>query len=73
MAVFAVTSLFWAWVLFGRGADWLEGSVLASLFVDTHAIRWTADGIKLFAGLTWAIGTVWFAVGLAVPEARLWW
>ena len=62
VAVFAVTSLFWAWVLFRGGAERLEGSFLARLLVDDLASRWSAQGIKLFVGLTWLIQGVLFVV-----------
>jgi hypothetical protein len=73
VATFALTSLFWAWVLFWGGADWLEGSFLSGLLVDIFAPRWSAAGIKVFAALTWLIEGLWFAVGLFIPAARFWW
>ena len=70
VALFALSSALWAWVLFLGGADWLEGSWLASLFIHARAVEWTAEGIKLFAGLTWFFQGVWFAIGLFAPGAR---
>ena len=71
VGVFLVSSLFWAWILFWGGADWLEGSWLAAVFVHFRAMEWTAEGIKLFAGLVWLCESIWFAIGLFAPAARL--
>jgi hypothetical protein len=67
---FAALSLFWCWLLFWGGADRLEGSFLAGLLFYSRAPEWTADGIKLFAFLTWVCQGVWFVVGLLSPEVR---
>jgi hypothetical protein len=69
--LFLISSLFWAWILFWGGADWLEGSWLAAVFVYFRAVEWTAEGIKLFAGLMWLVESIWFAIGLFVRDARL--
>lgn len=58
IGLFVVSSLFWAWLLFGGGAEWVEGSWLAAVFVHFRAMEWTADGIRLFAGLMWLIECV---------------
>jgi hypothetical protein len=70
--IFALESLLWAWVLFWDGAEHLEGTFASGFLVDIFAPRWSADGIKLFAALTWLFTGVWFVVGLFVPEARFW-
>ncbi len=71
VALFLLTSLVWAWILFWGGAEWLEGSWLAALFVHARAVEWNAEGIKLFAALMWLGGTIWFCIGLFVKDARL--
>ncbi len=71
IGLFLLSSLFWAWLLFWGGADWLEGSWLAAVFVHFRAMEWTAEGIRLFAGLMWLGEGIWFAIGLFVPEVRL--
>lgn len=71
VGLFALASLVWAWILFWGGADWLEGSWLAVVFVHFRAVEWSADGIRLFAGLMWLLQTVWFVIGLFVKDARL--
>ncbi|HXD87368.1 MAG TPA: hypothetical protein VN641_12805 [Urbifossiella sp.] len=73
IGAFAVTSLFWAWLLFGGGAAWLEGSFLSGLLVHFRAPEWTAEGIRLFAFLMWIGATIWFVVGIFVPEVRGMW
>lgn len=70
IVLFVVSSLFWCWLLFWGGADWLEGSWLAGLIVHFRATEWTAEGIKVFAALMWLCQTIWFIVGLFTPEAR---
>ena len=58
VAVFAAYTLFYAWVLFWGGAEWLEGSFLSRLLIHQQAPRWSAQGIKLFLGLPWLIGGI---------------
>ena len=70
VAVFLVSSLFWAWILFWGGAGRLEGTFASGFLVDVFAPRWSEEGIKLFAALTWFLSAVWFVVGLFVQEAR---
>ncbi|VTS02475.1 Uncharacterized protein OS=Pseudomonas stutzeri MF28 GN=L686_22480 PE=4 SV=1 [Gemmata massiliana] len=72
IGLFLLTSLFWAWLLFLGGARWLEGSWLIAFIVDFSAMEWTADGIRLFAMLMWILETIWFVIGLFVPEVRFW-
>jgi hypothetical protein len=72
VALFAVTSLLWTWVLFWGGADWLEGSFLSGFLIHTFAPRWSAEGIKVFAALTWLLEGLWFILGLFVPGMRFW-
>jgi hypothetical protein len=69
-ALFLATSLFWFWILFKGGADWLEGSILVGLLLHFRATTWTAEGIKLFAGIAWLGEIVWFVVGLFSREVR---
>ena len=71
IGLFLVSSLFWAWILFLGGADWLEGSWLAAVFVHFRAMEWTAEGIRLFAALMWLGQGIWFVVGLFVKDARV--
>jgi hypothetical protein len=60
---------FLAWVAWGRGLDNLAGGVMAMLLLDRidplsdRGLRRAAVGALLFA-------TVWFVVGLVVPEWR---
>ncbi len=70
IAIFGLSSLFWAWIIFGGGADWLEGSLLSGFLVSWLAPRWSADGIKLFAVLTWLVQGIWFVIGLFHREMR---
>lgn len=71
IGAYAGLSLFWAWLLFLGGAEWLEGSWLAAFIVHFRSPEWTADGIRLFALLMWIGQTIWFVIGLFHPDARL--
>jgi hypothetical protein len=44
--------------------------VARALFVHVRAAAWSAEGIKVFAALTWLCQGIWFAIGLFVPAAR---
>jgi hypothetical protein len=70
VAVFALSSLFWAWVLFWGGAERLEGSFLSHFLVHSFAPRWSTEGIKLFAALTWLLEALGLAVAVVVPAVR---
>ncbi len=63
--------LFWLWVIRWGGAKWLEGTFTSGLLISVLAPNWSADGIKLFAWLTLIVGTIWFIIGLIVPQARI--
>lgn len=52
-----------------RHANWLEGSFFAA-FVSIFAVRWNAEGIKLFCWISLIATTIWFVAGLAVPGLR---
>jgi hypothetical protein len=65
--------LFWLWVVFWGGADWLEGTLSSGFLIHIFAPRWSAEGIKLFGWGTLIIDLIWFLVGLFIPEARLYW
>jgi hypothetical protein len=71
--LFAVTSLFWIWVLFLGGAERLEGTWASAWLIDWFAPNWSAAGIKLFGLVAWVATAIWFVVGLLAPPARFWW
>ena len=58
--------------ILGR-ADVLEGTFASAFLIDWLAARWSAEGIKLFAGVSWFLLTLWFVLGLFEPVARIWW
>lgn len=70
IVIFVSVSLFWVWIIFAGGAEFLEGSVF-SLLVGWWAINWSADGIRLFAWVSWILSGLWFLLGVFVPEARI--
>jgi hypothetical protein len=70
VGLFAVTSLFWCWIIFWGGAEVLEGTVASLFLISSFAWRWSADGIRLFAWCSWIASGFWFVLGLFVPETR---
>lgn len=49
--ILAVDLLLLVWILFLNGAEWLEGSFLSTFLISHLAPRWSAEGIRLYAGL----------------------
>ncbi len=70
IGLFVASSLFWAWLLFWGGAEWLDGSFLSGLLIHFRAPEWGAEGIKLFAVLSWLGQTIWFVIGLFAKSSR---
>ena len=56
--------IFWIWVIFLGGAEWLEGSFLSGLLVWFHAPEWTAEGIKIFGWFALMGSTLWIFIRL---------
>jgi hypothetical protein len=69
---YSANVLFWAWVIWWGGAEWLEGTFTSGFLISWLAPRWSADGIKLFGWLSLLVTSVGFVVGLFVPELRCW-
>lgn len=61
----------WGWILFLRGAEFLEGSFLADFF-DWFSWKMDAEAIKLVTWIMLIVTTIWFVVGVFVPTARFW-
>jgi hypothetical protein len=62
------TVLSW-WIVWGGAASRLEG--WPSWLVIDWKYPWTADQIAFYFLMCWLGQTLWFVVGLFVPEARL--
>jgi hypothetical protein len=71
VAGYGVSLLLWLWILKWGGARRLEGTFASGFLVSWFAPRWSAEGLKLFALLALLVSTIWFVVGIFVPEARL--
>ncbi len=67
---YSIELLFWLWIIRWGGAEWLEGSFIAGLFVNVFASRWSADGIRLFAYGSMIITTILFIIALFSPDFR---
>jgi hypothetical protein len=70
ISMFGVYSIFALWVLFSGGADWLERSFVVLLLVSRRSANWSADGIKIFVGLSWLVVAFWFVVGIFDLDVR---
>jgi hypothetical protein len=70
VGLFALASLFWCWIIFWGGAEALEGSLASMFLINRFAGEWSADGLRLFAWLSWIISGLWFVIGVFTPEAR---
>jgi hypothetical protein len=60
--LFAASTVFWGWIVFGDGADQLEGTFLSGLLVFYKAPEWPAPAIKVFGVLSWFASLIWFVV-----------
>jgi hypothetical protein len=69
-ALYFVESAFCAWVLFYGGALALRGLLVSILFY-VRASEWDQEGIKLYVGASWVVSSVWFVVGVFLPQWRL--
>jgi hypothetical protein len=57
--------IFWLWIIFWGGADWIKDSIIGGYLslLDTDSIRWMG-----WIFLIWS--TIWFIIGLFTPNAR---
>jgi hypothetical protein len=62
--------VFWLWVTRWGGAQRLEGTFSSGFLIHVLAPRWTADGIKLFGYGAIFVSTVFFLLGLFLPDFR---
>lgn len=61
--------LFWLWLLRGDGAERIEGWAAWGL-IGWFAGHWNAEQIRLFALLLLVLESLWFVIGLFIPELR---
>jgi hypothetical protein len=70
IVLYLANTAFVCWVVWGGAASWFEGW-RSWLIVDwIYAHTWTSEQIALYTLLCWVGHTLWFVVGLLVPEAR---
>jgi len=62
--------IFWLWIARWGGAELLEGKFSAGLLIHVCAITWSAEGIKLFAYGCIAVSTIYFILGVFIPDFR---
>jgi hypothetical protein len=58
-------------VVRGGGAAWFQGWRALAIVDWLFAYQWNAEQIALYTLICWVGHTLWFIVGLFVPEARL--
>ena len=68
--LFLAATAFWAWVVIGDGADWLEGSFLSGIFIHPRAPLWTATGLRVAGTLLWLGSLGWFILRICYPVLR---
>ena len=68
--IFVLSSIWWKWILSWGGAHAIEG-IKSWFIIGWFAGHWTAEQIRLYALCVWVLQTLWFTVGLFVPEARV--
>lgn len=74
ITIYGLETLFFCWVFFLGGDEQLEGTFTSGCLLSPLAVGWSAEGIRVFVASAWCISSVWFLLGLFVPEARLlWW
>lgn len=70
ITLFLITSLWWKWIISWGGATWLMG-IKAWFFLGWFAWPWSSEQIRIYAAWTWGLETIWFVIGVFMPEARL--
>ena len=68
---YAVEALVCLWIVYWGGDRFLEGSFLSGCLVSVFAPRWSAEGLRFFAGAALLLSTGWFIAGIFVPELRI--
>jgi hypothetical protein len=66
VSVHLLNVAFQAWIIWGGGAHWLNGTVLA----HPSPPQWGAEAVKLFAWLALLGGVFWLVLGLVDPASR---
>jgi len=61
---------FWLWIVRWGGAERLESTFASGCLISVFAPWWTAEGIKVFGYATIVVSTVYFVLGIFVPDFR---
>jgi hypothetical protein len=67
---YAISALFWLWLLKWGGAEWLEGWK-AWLAIGWFAGHWSAEQIRLYALILFVLESIGFVAGLLFDSIRL--
>lgn len=68
--LFLAASALWGWIVFGDGAEQLEGSFLSGFLVHCKAPEWSAEAIRVVAALSWLASLGWFVLRFFTPALR---
>ena len=67
---YVLDALFWLWIIFGGGAERIEGSFLSTLVGGRWEPQTSADATKLIGWITLLGSTAWFILGIFNPACR---
>lgn len=70
---YIINTLFWLWITIWGGAEKLENSFISGFIINIFSVNWSAEVIKFYGWLIIIGTTVWFFVGLFIPELRFHW
>lgn len=73
MIEYALNLLFWLWIIKWGGAEWLADTFIAGFIVNLFTVHWSPDVIKFYGWLILIGTTVWFIIGMAIPDLRFHW
>ena len=73
IACFTAWTVFTAWIVFGRGANWLEDNLAVAAVVDWFSATWSAEQFRVYFGLWWFLVAGWFVFGLFDQDVRTFW
>jgi hypothetical protein len=70
LLLYISSSAFAWWIVWAGGAAWFEGWRALAIVDWLFAYRWSADQIAMYILICWVGHTIWFIVGLFMPETR---
>lgn len=71
--IYVANLCFWLWIVKWGGAEKLGDTPLSGIFTFCITLKWnemTSGGIKLLMSVIFFIHTIFFILGILVPEFR---